>query len=106
MADRELVMRTAQFLIRTLVSILLLPLATLDYIFFDLPREITAKKWRNNISVGDKAYFINIFGNKTRVEIEKVNKYDCQVHRKSLYSSSSSTIDKELLYPLKGKNNV
>jgi hypothetical protein len=63
------------------------------YLPYKLHKYYNTKKWRRNPKVGDKCYFINMFGSKTIGYIDRIDNGKVLFKTKSLNSSSSQWIE-------------
>lgn len=67
-------MQVIGFLIKVIIVIIALPFMLIDYVFIELPKEYIANRWRKNVKVGDRAYFINLMETRTYGNVTKIYK--------------------------------
>jgi hypothetical protein len=65
-------MKTILVIFMVAIRIIFLPLTLLDYLVFQWPVENRAKRWRKEIKIGDRCYFINMMNEPTYGTVERL----------------------------------
>lgn len=66
-----------------------------------IAKENKIKRWRKNLKIGDRGFFVNMLSGKTFFEVKDVDGDEVRIESKHWSSSSVQWMQKKELYPEK-----